>query len=272
VTPREPATADRKATSGADFDDADVVRSYRHRAPYPAALLDRLSTLAAGAGRLLDLGCGPGKLARALAHRFEAVDAVDPSPAMLEAGQVLDEGRSRNIRWIEARAEDLALEVPYDLVFAGASIHWLRHAVVMPKLARALRPTAPLALIDGDIPSEAPWRDSYLAVIVRWIEKGGRQWQDGAHTRLMTAHLPWFDVRGTETFAHTVRQSVDEVIEAHHSRATWARARMGSEQAAAFDADLRAVLEPAAVSGELSFTATSTLTWGAPRPTPRSSG
>ena len=246
------------------FEDSDVVRCYRHRAPYPAALHDRLFELAAAGGRLLDLGCGPGKLARALAGRFAAVDAVDPSAAMLAEARALDDGAHPNIRWIEARAEDAPLAGPYDLVVAGAAIHWMDHGRVMPMLARALCPGAPLALVDGDGPAEADWLQAYQDVIVRWVERGGRRWRDAAHTALVTAHLPWFDTDGTERFTAEVRQRVEDLIAAEHSRATWARSRMGAE-AASFDADLRRALEPFAHRGEVVYRTRATLAWGRPR-------
>ena len=259
------------ATSGESFpeafEDADVVRCYRHRAPYPEALHARLIGLAAGGERLLDLGCGPGKLARALAQSFAAVDAVDPSAAMLAEAKALDAGAHPNIRWIEAKAEAAPLRGPYDLAVAGAAIHWMDHAALMPKLVQALRPGARLALVDGDGPAEAPWRAAYQAVIVRWVEKGGRRWQDAAHTALVTAHLPWFDAEGSETFATDVRQAVEDLIAAEHSRATWARSRMGAD-AAAFDLDLRRALEPFAEDGEVVYRTRTTLTWGRPRAEP----
>ena len=65
-----------------------------------------------------------------------------------------------------------------------------------------------------------------------------------------------------------VFQKIQDLIEAEHSRATWARARMGAESAEAFDADLRAVLEPAATAGEVEYVVRSTITWGRPRPAP----
>ncbi|HWA62477.1 MAG TPA: hypothetical protein VG939_13935 [Caulobacteraceae bacterium] len=57
----------------------------------------------------------------------------------------------------------------------------------------------------------------------------------------------------------------DDLIDGEHSRATWARARMGPELAAAFDADLREVLGAA----EVEFRVETRLLWGRARAAPR---
>jgi len=102
-------------------------------------------------------------------------------------------------------------------------------------------------------------------VIVRWIEKDGRGWNDQAHRAFASAHLPWLEVAGTQTFSAEVRQPLDQLIEGEHSRATWARARMGRDAARAFDADLRAALAPHAKDGAVAYRTRTVLTWGRPR-------
>ncbi len=75
--------------------------------------------------RVLEIGCGPGAAARAIARRLTTghILAVDRSPAAVAqartaAREEIEAGRM-SVR--EAAAEDLALEPgeqPYDLVFA----------------------------------------------------------------------------------------------------------------------------------------------------------
>lgn len=77
---RRPFTLD--PANGVVFGELDVARCYAYRVPYAAQLYQRLLELVPGRERLLDLGCGPGKLARELAPHFREVVAVDPSAAM----------------------------------------------------------------------------------------------------------------------------------------------------------------------------------------------
>jgi SAM-dependent methyltransferase len=103
-----------------------------------------------GRGRLLDGGCGPGILTIRLAHLFEDVIGLDPDPAMLAEGRrAADELRLANIRWIQARAEDLpgAAPGPYRLVTFGQSFHWTDEAHVAETVYDLLEPGGALALI-----------------------------------------------------------------------------------------------------------------------------
>jgi SAM-dependent methyltransferase len=258
-------------SGAAEFQDDAVVAAYVHRPPYPEALLARLLELMPARRAVLDLGCGPGKIARALAPHVREVLAVDPSAAMLRLGQGLGSIAGNNIRWVHAAAEEAPLgDEAFDLAVAGAAIHWMDPAAVFPKLARALRPAARLALVDGDAPSESPWQSAYQQVIKAWVERLGRTWDDTAHRALVQAHKPWFDVDGEESFTAPVRQPLEDLIAGEHSRATWSPARLGPPRAAAFDADLRAALSPwADDTGAVAYEVRSRLVWGRPRLSPR---
>jgi SAM-dependent methyltransferase len=103
-----------------------------------------------GTGRLLDGGCGPGILTVRFAHVFEEVVGLDPDPAMLAEGRRLAEERGiTNIRWVQARAEDLpaAAPGPYRLITFGQSFHWTDEARVAEAVYDMLEPGGALALI-----------------------------------------------------------------------------------------------------------------------------
>jgi SAM-dependent methyltransferase len=249
-------------SAGAEFLDGDVVAAYVHRPDYPAGLYDALVDLMPKPGRVLDIGTGPGKIARSLAARVEEVVAVDPSAAMLALGRSLDADEHPNIVWTEAFAEDLTFhDGSLDLAVAGAAIHWTDAPRLFPKLARALSPGASVAIVDGDAPTAAPWLEAYQLVIRTWVERLGGTWNGTAHVALTTAHLRWLDVEGRESFTETVRQPLDDLIACQHSRATWSRALMGP-LAETFDADLRTALQGWTSNGFLEFDRRTRLTWG----------
>lgn len=82
-----------------------------------------------GGGLVYDLGCGPGSLTVELAERLDAGRAVgiDSSDEMLDRAQPLAR-RSNGGPAIEFRSGDLAdfvPDVPADLIFANASLHWV---------------------------------------------------------------------------------------------------------------------------------------------------
>jgi SAM-dependent methyltransferase len=103
-----------------------------------------------GTGRLLDGGCGPGILTVRLAPRFEEAVGLDPDPEMLAEGRRFAEERGvRNIRWVQARAEDLpgAAPGPYRLVTFGQSFHWTDEHRVADVVYDMVEPGGALALV-----------------------------------------------------------------------------------------------------------------------------
>lgn len=250
------------------FDDADVARSYAHRPPYAPALYEFLLSLVPRRRCLIDLGCGPGKVAAALAGEFDQVIAVDPAIAMITIAR--ETHRQPNIAWLHARAEDISLPDAIDLVTAGTAIHWMRHDVLFPALAAR----APLiAIVTGDAPAEPPWAAEQAVFLTNWLARlHGQTYDPVAFAAEGRTYEPWLDIAGRRDFAFTFRQSVADHIACQHSRASWTRTRMGAALAAEFDRELEAVLTPFATDGMLSFELTSQLVWGTPRTTPSVAG
>ena len=132
--------------------------------------------------RALDLGCGAGFLAVAMARRGFSVDAIDSSQAMVELTRrtVATAGRSDIA---VARGDAGALGFPdasFDLVVAIAVLPWVPHAEpVIDEIARVLKPggyavvtvdnRARLnALLDPKYnPALGPLRERVKALLVR---------------------------------------------------------------------------------------------------------
>src|SRR5215203_5305781 len=149
LRPMEPKPKMWGERYGAVFSEASVVDHYRLRPPYAAETFDVLASLAAG-GAVLDVGCGPGDLARPLASAVARVDAVDASAPMIERGRALPGGEAENLRWINARIEAAPLEPPYALVTAGDSIHWFDWESALPLFAGVLSADASLAIVQRE--------------------------------------------------------------------------------------------------------------------------
>lgn len=93
-------------------------------------------------GDIVDLGCGDGAAAGALAARFpdRRLLGVDSSAAMLAKAQ----------GYTATEAADIAIwhpKVPPALIFSNAVLHWLPdHAALMPRLVGCLAPKGVLAV------------------------------------------------------------------------------------------------------------------------------
>ncbi|HEY4941772.1 MAG TPA: class I SAM-dependent methyltransferase [Rhizomicrobium sp.] len=256
--------SDREA-SRLTFDDEDVARCYAHRPPYAPAAYAFLAALVPQRRVLVDLGCGTGKVAAALAGHFSNVIAIDPAVAMIEAARKIH-GHD-NIRWLQARAEDVELPDTIDLVTAGTSIHWMAHDVLFPKLAER---TDVVAVIVGDAPQNPPWQVEWRAAMTTWLARVHHEtYDEPSFVADGRRFEPWVDIAGRRSFSFSFRQSVEDYIACQHSRASWARARIGGALSDAFDRDLEALLRPWARDGMLTMELTSDLTWGTPRRTPR---
>jgi SAM-dependent methyltransferase len=113
--------------------------------------------------RILEIGCGPGAAARAVAARLTTghILAVDRSPAAVAAAQAASAAEIASGRMAvrQAAAEEFVLqpgEDPFDLVFAirvGAldGRHPVAGRWALDRIAAATRPTARL-FIDGGKP------------------------------------------------------------------------------------------------------------------------
>ncbi|MBD0330230.1 MAG: methyltransferase domain-containing protein [Thermoleophilia bacterium] len=99
--------------------------------------------------RVLDVGCGTGRLAAALAERYAAkVWGVDPSPGMLEVAR----GRvPRGVGLKLARAEELPFtDGWFERVTMTLVYHHVDPARALPEIRRVLSPRGRLALLTFD--------------------------------------------------------------------------------------------------------------------------
>ncbi len=257
-----PRPAHLTPANAARFQDQSVVDTYLLRAPYPPETFTILAALATDAPRaVLDVGTGPGLIARELVQLVDRVDAVDWSIPMIALGKRLPGGDHPNLRWLHARIEEAALEPPYALITAGASLHWMDWEVVLPRFHDLLTPRGVLAIVNC-LTTRPLWHAEMQAVARQFSTM-----QEREDFRLLD-ELPArglfrkIDERRTEPVRFN--QSVADYIEELHSHSDFSRERMTNDAADSFDAAVRTLVAPHATDGQLALEVIGSVIWGAP--------
>ncbi len=125
-------------------EDYDLVRQ-----GYPAVLVEAAIVRGGltNGSRVLEVGCGTGKLTESLAAHQLNVDAVDPGPRMIEQAKRRVGGRG-DVRFHVGRFEDVAFpERAFEGVFSATAFHWVDPLIGWTKAASHLRPGGLLALL-----------------------------------------------------------------------------------------------------------------------------
>lgn len=163
----------------------------RVRPGYPDELVDRACSLAGlGEGsRVVEVGCGTGKLTVALAARGLRVEAVDPGASLVEVARSRV-GDSR-VGFHVARFEDVELPPgAFEALFSATAFHWVDPDVAWSKAARLLVPGGLLALIthvggsllELDDAVLAAWRE-VLPEAASWRARDESTLWEGAEAR-----------------------------------------------------------------------------------------
>ena len=162
-------------------------------------VLDRLDLR--GDERVLDAGCGTGRVTAALVERLPRgeVVAVDGSPAMVEAA------RERLGDTVELHVADLvalALDRPVDAVLSTATFHWIAdHDALFARLLQVLKPGGRLVAQCGGAGNIAALkaaaelvgrREPYAAALGGW--PGPWNFASTGDTARRLRRLGWADV------------------------------------------------------------------------------
>ena len=250
---------------GAQFSDRSVVEAYVYRPPYPDEVYTILADLIVDAPRnVLELGCGPGEIARGLAARVAHVDAVDPSQAMLDLARTLPGSERSNLNWHCCSAETFTYPRPYALAITAESLHWMDWERVLPAIRASLTPRAKLVIILGRRLTGMPWREALQPLLSRYSTNKDFQ-PYNLLDELAVRQLFRLEGRAT-TQPVPFTQTVEACLEALHSANGFSRTRMVPTQAQEFDERVREIITPYAEEGLLHHDLQVEMVWGAPAP------
>jgi trans-aconitate methyltransferase len=119
----------------------DYARNSRGQFGWALSVIERLNV--APDARVLDIGCGDGKVTVELARRVPrgSVLGVDSSPAMIELAQSSWADAAPNLEFRLGDAQALDFEARFDVAFSNAALHWARdQPAVLRGVAAALVP------------------------------------------------------------------------------------------------------------------------------------
>ena len=143
----------------------------RYRIPYPKVLIGDLLKRSniPPKSKLLDIACGPGRIAIPLAPHFTQVLANDAEPEMINAGK-REAGKAgiKNIKWILDKAEKLKMESnSIDLITIGAAFHRLDQNVIAKLALSWLKPGSHIAIIGCNslVRGSEPWHKAVYKIV-----------------------------------------------------------------------------------------------------------
>jgi ubiquinone/menaquinone biosynthesis C-methylase UbiE len=226
----------------------------RYRVPYPDRLLKDLLRRSgvSGAGCLLDVACGPGRIALPLSSSFREVWAIDLEPDMIKVAQS-EAGRLgvRNIKWIMGRAEDLeASPASFELITIGEAFHRLDQQLVAIQALRWLKSGCCVTILGSHtiLSGSEPWQRIAAGIIHRWRK---RRLPNGDDSRPKPGSGPehneqvlleaGFSEVSSYSFIEAHEWSIESILGYLFSTSVCSKVVLGDD-AEKFESDLRAAL------------------------------
>jgi SAM-dependent methyltransferase len=247
---------------------------YKFRAPYAPGALDYVRAVFAlnSSSRVLDLGCGPGKIAIPLSAMVGEVVAADPDEDMLGEGrrQAGEAGR-QNIRWLHGRAEEILPSLgAFHAVTMGQSFHWMQRDLVLRQLGGMVGAGGGLALISPSLrrPQES-WEARAREVAARYPgtyvrhPRANPDEPENSPALLRSAHFSQLDSR---VFEMEIERDMHSILGCLYSM-SWCAKPLFGDDAPAFERELTAALlreNPSGIFRELVDTEVVIARW-APR-------
>lgn len=180
----KPTATTEKTFSSYDKAKADNYKQGRvgyHPKLYQT-VLDHHAATGGQLGTILDVGCGPGFTALALAPHFSHTIGIDPSEGMISTARTST--TDPNIRFEVSTAEDLGshlsppiADASVDLITASTAAHWFNMSLFWPSAARVLKPGGSVAIWCSGEASLSPSVPNHVAIQAAMDEIRDRELQ-----------------------------------------------------------------------------------------------
>jgi SAM-dependent methyltransferase len=205
---------------------------------------------------VLDLGCGPGQLAIALAPFAGRTVAMDPEPEMLRIAAARATAVGVDVRFIQGSSYDLEPGLgEFRLVVIGRAFHWMDRLDTLRRFDAMIDPAGAVALFDVshlDVPENA-WTTDYKAIVERYAE--------GDADRVMRKSSGWpaheavlldspFNVLERISVIERCRVTVDQLVDRALSMSSTAHTRIGA-RADELANEIRAAMSAASTDGSI---------------------
>ncbi len=166
----------------------------RGRPDYPPGVVDALQITERT--RVIDLGCGTGKLTRLIARAD--VIGVEPLETMR------DGFTARDVPLVGGAAEALPFaDESVDLVVCASAFHWFDHARAIPEIHRVLRPDGALGIIWNRRDKLDGWASEFWQITEK--HRGDTPGYRTGHWRDALEASPLFGEIEEHWFDHTQR-------------------------------------------------------------------
>jgi len=231
----------------------------RFRLGYPEAMLASLASRVGldGSGNLLDVACGTGQVAFALAPHVAHIVGIDQEPGMVDfaAAKAAAMGL-RNSEWHVARAEEFGAD-GFRLVTIGNAFHRLDRPAVAERARRWLRPGGFLALLwTSVLTGSSQWQLTLDGCVRDWVkrldtaDRVPATWASDIerlpHSTVLTQ--AGFELVGRYEFTSSHDWSLAELIGLLYSTSYFPRSALG-DHVEEFETDLAARLSTVEPSG-----------------------
>jgi trans-aconitate 2-methyltransferase len=177
-----------------DWDAATYDRIADPMTRWGEAVLERL--ILVGDERVLDAGCGSGRVTEQLAERLPSgtVVALDGSASMIEQARVRLARFGNQVEYVVADlGQPLPLHLPVDAILSTATFHWVPdHDALFRNLAAVLRPGGRLVAQCGGSGNIASVRAVLAKVGDGWL--GPAHFESAEATRIRLEAAGFVDV------------------------------------------------------------------------------